>query len=126
MTLVNDTDNDVGRLCLLIADMDANLDGMAAYLGDSLPLRVAHWQAGDYLDCIQELRPILIVAAAETLELADKSAALLRALVSDYHPTIVGLAPHDNDWTQSTLTMRQLGASARARLRSLAALELDD
>jgi hypothetical protein len=111
---------------LLIADVDADTNEMAAYLGDSIPLRIVRWQAGDYLACILDLRPVVIVAAAETSELADNSAALIRALISEYSPTIAGLAPGGKDRSQPALKLQQLGLGTRARLASLSALDLDE
>lgn len=126
MRHVNDQGKATKRLCLLITNND-NMDLIASlrWLGVSVRVQVTHWQDNDYLEIINRLCPDIIVTEAAAIDWASEYAVLIAALITNYRPTIISLAPLAHEQSSLYGIAHQIGAGAGVRLNSLNDLNLE-
>jgi hypothetical protein len=125
MRHMNDPEKPSERLCLLITNDNTDIGAALRCLGVSLRVQVTRWQDDDYLQIISRLRPAVIVTEAAAIGWASDYAILIAALITDYRPTVVSLAPQMHAGSCAYLVARQIGAGAGIYLNSLADLDLD-
>ena len=112
------------RVCVVIWDGTPPEAELRRQLGDALPMRMVRWQDRSYLAVIQRLRPRVIVAVEPDETTATDVAGLLACLVSDYTPTVIGMAAGGRPNRRPSLIVRQLGPRETSRVGSLGDVRL--